>query len=425
MSHLLGRVLPGTFRLWALGLLMFAVLSVGHDVLRLGPAGLVALPHQYSLVSWEFANLPSKWAHRLVSALPWNWASGEERRDQVREYFQLGEKASRLGSEIERTAALGDESQLATLERDLAEVKSARARLRNDVEETLEATIAAVVADEGITSWAGLSLPPIDIRLDQPPKALIASPRDRIEQLHNALVNPNVNVAESEKMEDALVEEWDLSGLVIQIGGLASYPTVIDNGLPLRWTLGTAAHEWLHQYLTLLPPGRPFGRLIFASPEMRTLNETLVKIVGREIGDLAFESLGVTVEQNPEPAEDPPAVESPDQEFDYTTEMRNTRERVDELLSEGDVEAAETYMEERRKLFVENGVYIRKLNQAYFAYHGTYATTPESSSPIGGQLGELRGLMPDLKTFLDVMSRVSSYDEFLATLERERASSRT
>ncbi len=423
LARFVVKMIPGTFRLWALWLLMAVLLSVGHDVVRLGPAALVALRYQHSLVGWEVANLPSKWAHRVVSAFPWNWASEDERRAQVPEYLQLGEQVSRLGSEIERAAALGDESQLAALaalEAELAETKLVRARLRNDVEETLEATIAAVIADEEITTWAGLSIPPVDIRLGQPPMALIASPRDRIEQLHHALVDPNVSVTASESMEDALFDEWDLAGLVTSIGGLATYPTVIDDSLPLKWTLGTAAHEWLHQYLTLLPPGRPFGRLIFTSPEMQTLNETVAEIAGREIGDRAFERLGV-IERSPEPATDVPAVESPEDEFDYVIEMRTTRERVDVLLSGGDVEAAEAYMEERRKLFVENGFYIRKLNQAYFAYHGTYATTPQSSSPIGGQLAALRGMMPDLKTFLDVISRVSSYDEFLDVLANERS----
>ena len=42
-------------------------------------------------------------------------------------------------------------------------------------------------------------------------------------------------------------------------------------------------------------------------------------------------------------------------------------------------------MEERRLLMVEHGYPIRVLNQAYFAFHGAYAESPASSSPIGAQ----------------------------------------
>ncbi|MCZ7674510.1 MAG: hypothetical protein M5U34_48980 [Chloroflexi bacterium] len=49
---------------------------------------------------------------------------------------------------------------------------------------------------------------------------------------------------------------------------------------------------------------------------------------------------------------------------------RATRRLVDELVTDGDIEGAEAYVEARRRLFVENGYQIRKLNQAYFAFYG-------------------------------------------------------
>ena len=73
-------------------------------------------------------------------------------------------------------------------------------------------------------------------------------------------------------------------------------------------------------------------------------------------------------------------------------------------------------MEERRLLFVENGIFIRKLNQAYFAFHGTYAESPTSVSPIGDQLHSFRNAVPDLGTFIREVSHVSNYDEFLKRL---------
>ena len=77
---------------------------------------------------------------------------------------------------------------------------------------------------------------------------------------------------------------------------------------------------------------------------------------------------------------------------------------------------AESYMETRRRMFVEHGHPIRKLNQAYFAFNGTYAESPASVSPIGGQVRRLRELSPDFGAFMSLISGVSSYSEFLDIL---------
>ena len=115
---------------------------------------------------------------------------------------------------------------------------------------------------------------------------------------------------------------------------------------------------------------------------------------------------------------------SDEDEFDFAGEMRETRRRVDELLVEGAIQEAEVYMEERRRLFVENGFHIRVLNQAYFAFNGTYGESPASISPIADQLHRFRALTSDLRTFVETMSRVSSYRQFLDTLDRLVAETR-
>ena len=97
--------------------------------------------------------------------------------------------------------------------------------------------------------------------------------------------------------------------------------------------------------------------------------------------------------------------------------MRETRLRADELLAAGNIEEAEVYMEERRRVFVENGHLIRKLNQAYFAFYGTYATSAASVSPIGGQMEELRRRSGSVGEFLKTVAEFGTYQEFLDYLE--------
>ena len=70
--------------------------------------------------------------------------------------------------------------------------------------------------------------------------------------------------------------------------------------------------------------------------------------------------------------------------------MRKTRLEADRLLAEGKIDEAEKYMESQRRVLVENGYAIRKLNQAYFAFHGSYAVGAAATDPIGGKLRLLR-----------------------------------
>ena len=111
--------------------------------------------------------------------------------------------------------------------------------------------------------------------------------------------------------------------------------------------------------------------------------------------------------------------ESPADQFSFDREMRQTRLHVDELLAQNQIEEAEAYMEDRRRLFVDGGYNIRKLNQAYFAFYGSYATSPSAANPIGGQLEWLRAQYPSLRAFVADVSHVNGHPEFLALLARQ------
>ena len=60
------------------------------------------------------------------------------------------------------------------------------------------------------------------------------------------------------------------------------------------------------------------------------------------------------------------------------------------------------------------------INQAYFAFHGTYAESPASVSPIAGQLHDLRQRTATLGDFIRTVARFDTYDAFLAYLKAVR-----
>jgi hypothetical protein len=97
-------------------------------------------------------------------------------------------------------------------------------------------------------------------------------------------------------------------------------------------------------------------------------------------------------------------------EFDYYAEMRHIRLAVDDYLSKGMITEAEKYMEDRRLYLASHGYLIRKLNQAYFAFYGTYADSPSSVSPIGVGLRALRKQSATLREYVECIASMTSID---------------
>ena len=359
-----------------------AMLLFSSDTLHLSPVAELAKAHLYSLVQWELENFTDKWLYQLRLLLPGDSLEDTEKVDLVLEYFSLGAQERELVRETERFFASSpgrDNDSLSALEDDLARVRKARIGMRDRVEEILESEIDAVISNEGLALGGplkslGLRFPPVDFRFDPSPRVLVVSPRDRIERAEDVLLKPDITLEEMESLEQRVLEQEDLSALVEGTGGVASYPSVVAHDTSLKHALNTAAHEWLHHYLFF----RPLGQGYWRSSDLTSLNETLASIFGREVSEIAYSRYQVA-----EDVPDPPQseVQPLDQDaFDFAAEMRETRLRTDELLGEGNIEEAEEYMEQRRQLFVAHGYYIRKLNQAYFAFHGTYADSPASVS---------------------------------------------
>ena len=419
-----GRKRWRLLRWTAFALASLVLLFVSRDAMRFNVAEQASEAYRFDIVQYQLTNFFGKWVHLLIDALPWHSLSKEERRLQIAEYFELGEEISRLRRDLEKAAARADgltSEEVSALEKRLDDVRARHGRLRQDVEETVESTISAVVVSEGLGTWGELIFPPVDIRLAEPPRLLVTSPRDHIERRHDVLLKSKIGIEERESLEQKVEDASGLSAVVLNIGGLATFPASLPNDQSLQWTLQTSAHEWLHHYLFF----RPLGQNISKSDDMQVLNETVADIAGREIGNRAFKALGGDVDQGLEMrlagveavADTGQRQDREDGNFDFSREMRETRLRVDELLAEGLIDEAEAYMEERRKLFVNNGFNIRKLNQAYFAFHGTYADSPASVNPIGGQLQRLRSRVPDVGSFVRSVSRFSSYREFLESLD--------
>lgn len=396
----------------ALGAILFVLLAALPDSRRFNPALREGAPYLYNITLWELSNLTDKWTAKVKGLLSRDSVAVRVR--DTRAYIEVNKEMAHVRGRLRQASARDLHEETAKMQALLDDTEAQAESLSGGAEETVEAYISAVLIEEGLGVFGDVVFPPVDVRLTQPPKLLIVSPRERIDRRHDVLLRPDMSLSEREGVEYRIFRDDNMSALVEDIGGLATYPASVANGHSMRWTVQAAAHEWLHHYFFF----KPLGQHMFDDDDMFQLNETIANVAGREIGGRAYEAMAEDslVQEQAYAGAAPNGSDMPPP-FDFAAEMRETRLTVDDMLADGRVEEAEAYMEERREVFVENGYPIRKLNQAYFAFYGTYADLPAAVSPIGPQVKRFRELVPDLGEFLGEVSEISSYDDFVRRLQ--------
>ena len=392
----------------------------------------VSLDHTYGLVSWEFENFFDKWRHRVWTALPWTPTSEADRRRALYRYVVLVDElriAKDLLSEVSSENG-SDQGNVSNAQLAVDRLIAERDDLRDGVEEFLEQAVADAIRSAEVDLVGSFVWPPVDFRIDSPPKLLVTSPRDVIRRDEDVLIDPEISIDDIEKIENELAEVANISAVVLQTGGLASYPNVIPTA-DLERLLDVAAHEWLHAYMVF----NPLGRAYFDGGDIRVMNETLADIFGQEVGLRVYSE--ITGEPYVAPVRPETAVrntesknpDGPDgsdsdeetgaDDFDFNRFMAETRARTDELLEEGLMDEAESYMESRRIELLDHGHTIRKINQAYFAFHNTYAESPSSTSPIARYLWDLRDQVDTVGELVKLLRSLGTYKEFeLLLVER-------
>ncbi len=334
------------------------------------PLNSIVQSYRFSIAVWEITTFP-----REVS----QWIQGKEENianpvDIVTAYFSTTEERRRyLEDAVERI-------------------------LENQIEETL--------IQQDIFGF-----PPVNFKLENLPYLLVISPRDRIESIREILLQHNISLEEVENIEDG-VDRLSVSSLVVELSGYGgAYPSLVTNDASLRSTIDTAVEEWLHQYLAFKPLGFRYVLDLIGvarNYDIATMNETATSMVSKEITSIIYDNYYLEQDKD---------VEQVSQSgFDFNREMREIRKAVDAYLARGEVELAEEFMEQKRQYLASKGHYIRKLNQAYFAWHGTYADRPTSVSPIGDELRDLRNQSASLKDFLDTIAQMTSHQDLLAVL---------
>ena len=348
--------------------------------------------------------------------------SADQQRQLVWRYLYLTNEYELVKAEVQQIYADPKVEDVASaaqpyLDRQ-KEIQNALDILTPIAESVLEGQVSQALVDSGVPRL-GNAIPPLLFHTTDLPKALILSPRDNIQQDANISLLADLSLDKITQLEDQVEAATGESALVVDVGGIGIYPTMVMRSTNLPWIIDTIAHEWTHNYLVL----RPLGLSYDLSPELRTMNETTASIIGSEISTLVIERYYPEFTMQTDSPKTLASLMLPAETFDYRAEMHTTRVRVDELLAQGKIEEAEQYMEERRILFVNNGYSIRKLNQAYFAFHGAYADQPGGAAgedPVGPAVRTLRAQSESLADFLRTIGNMNSYDDLLKAISQDQ-----
>jgi len=368
---------------------------------------------EFDYVSWTLDALGIKSDQIALGTI--DYLSPGQQHQMVKDYLdlvaQIQQSEAQLNDIYADPKVSDPQSASASLRGKLHELYKRRELLQPVAEAVVQEQVSEVAASLGLT-FGGQPVPPVLFHSTPLPLALIISPRDKIKQVADISLLPGLSVDQQAALEERVDKALDVSSLVVPVGGVGLYPTMVQQTTNLNWLFEVVSHEWTHNFLTL----RPLGISYMNSQQLRTMNETTASIAGKEIGQVVVERYYPELVP---PSPPPGNANTPSQQpsapvFDFNAEMRTTRVNVDKLLAEGKIDEAEQYMEARRVFFWDNGYHIRKLNQAYFAFYGAYADQPGGAAgedPVGAAVRALRGESPDLAAFLNRISWMWSFEQ--------------
>jgi hypothetical protein len=370
---------------------------------------------EFDYITWTMDALGVKLGQFALGTS--NYVPVDSQSQLVIDYLKLVSDINSLQTKIQQIYANPNTSdpevESASLRMELKSLEKRRSELEPLAEAILQSQVSATAAGLGLT-LGGQPVPPILYHTTPPPDALIISPRNVIRQDADISIKPGLTIDQITKLEDEVDQKMNVSSLVVGIGGIGLYPTMVMQTSDINWLTEVVSHEWVHNFLTL----RPLGISYLSTPALRIMNETTASIAGKEIGRAVVANY--YPQYLPPPPEPPSAASEGNNQnaepagFNFQKEMRTTRVTVDQMLSEGKIEAAENYMEQRRRVFWDNGYLIRKLNQAYFAFYGAYADQEGGAAgqdPVGAAVRALRAESSSLSSFLNRISWMWTFDQ--------------
>ncbi|MFN2302877.1 MAG: hypothetical protein ACK2TV_04015, partial [Anaerolineales bacterium] len=202
--------------------------------------------NEFDYASWTTDALLGKfsaWALSLEKFMPL-----EAKSQVVLDYLQQVQEISAINNEIfaiysDPTVQDPDLATALTRERLQSQIDS-RDNLTPLVEAILQNQLMDVLQDSDI-DIADQVLPPSLYHFSETPLSLVISPRTTINQVLDVPLLPDLNTTEIDGIEQQVYRELDYSALIVPIGGIGLYPTMVMQTSNIVWLTEVISHEWI------------------------------------------------------------------------------------------------------------------------------------------------------------------------------------
>jgi len=206
---------------------------------------------EFDYVAWTLEAVETKLAQAALRTT--DYLPEETRRQMVLAYLDLIADIQRREAELEALYAnpeIADPASASSeLRARLSFLYAQRERVGPLAEAILEEQIATVVAEMGL-ALGGQPLPAVLYHSTPLPLALIVSPRDTIRQDANISLTPEITIDQRAQLEAQVDAALNVSSLVVGIGGVGVYPTMVMQTSDLNFLVEVVAHEWTRRPAT-------------------------------------------------------------------------------------------------------------------------------------------------------------------------------
>jgi hypothetical protein len=222
------------------GLLGTLLLFIGESTLPQAEVGeqvrAFTRPIEFDYVNWTLDALGVKW-EQANSGESEGFTEAESRqfvRDYMALIAQIQQAEADLGFLIADPERKNVALQISSLEDHLESLHGLREQRRPVAESILQEQLSLLLGDFELTI-AGQPIPPVLFHSTPLPWALIVSPRERIEQEANISLETELTLGEHISLEEEVSASLDVSVLVVPVGGIGSYPTMVAESSHLNW----------------------------------------------------------------------------------------------------------------------------------------------------------------------------------------------
>jgi hypothetical protein len=231
---------------------------------------------EFDFLVWESNAFLDKGESALAGG--YRYLDEDTRQAIVLDYLELTREARQLEQEINALYVDPEvEDPNGSSEAMQSQLADARREIANRqllAEAIVQEQVGSILIDEGF-ELLGQAWPPVLMRVTELPWVLIVSPRDRIEKLYQINLVTGLTTPEKEVMETAVYDDLDLAALVVPIGGVGTYPSMILETSDINRLAEVVSHEWGHHWLTLQPLGFNYA----FDPAVRIINETVASLI--------------------------------------------------------------------------------------------------------------------------------------------------